>query len=99
QLIADRGVAVWDVLMSCHRPGSLDSAIDPASAVPNDFPAFFDAYPSIETLLFNGKAAYRLYHRFFADETMKKIALPSTSPAYAAMRHAEKQKIWLKALS
>ena len=34
------GVAVWDVLESCVREGSLDSSIDEASMVPNDFQAF-----------------------------------------------------------
>ena len=96
--LTERGLAVWDVLHTCYRPGSLDSAIQAASAVPNDFSAFFDRYPTIETLLFNGKAAQRLFQRFFPAEARQQIPLPSTSPAYAAMSHAEKKKIWLEAL-
>lgn len=41
QYLAEAGVAVWDVLASCMREGSLDADIDKASAVPNDFATFF----------------------------------------------------------
>ncbi len=44
-----RGVAVWDVLRLCRRQGSLDSAIEPDSMAANDFGAFFDAHPAIES--------------------------------------------------
>jgi hypoxanthine-DNA glycosylase len=57
------GVAVWDVLHSCRRPGSLDSAVDPASMVANDFAAFFAAHPAIERVYFNGAAAQHNYAR------------------------------------
>lgn len=39
------GIAVWDVLQSCVRPGSQDSAIQAGTRVPNDFAAFFAAHP------------------------------------------------------
>src|SRR5690606_41314821 len=35
-------VAVWDVVESCSRASSLDSDIQSASVVPNDFEAFFE---------------------------------------------------------
>src|SRR3954451_23432881 len=46
--LAAARIAVWDVLQSCERPGSLDSNIDRQSVVPNDFPGFFAAHPRIE---------------------------------------------------
>ncbi|HTO56242.1 MAG TPA: DNA-deoxyinosine glycosylase, partial [Pseudomonadales bacterium] len=52
--LADSGVAVWDVLASCERAGSLDSRIDPESVVPNDFADFFAAHRRIERICFNG---------------------------------------------
>src|SRR3954462_2146542 len=36
------GLAVWDVLASCAREGSLDADIDEGSIVLNDFRTFFD---------------------------------------------------------
>jgi TDG/mug DNA glycosylase family protein len=39
------GVALWDSLRACVRPGSLDALI--ADGVVNDFPAFFAKHPGI----------------------------------------------------
>lgn len=88
------GVAVWDVLGSCRRSGSLDSAIEPASMVANDFPAFFAAHPSIERVYFNGAAAQRNYARLVnAGPSLRYHRLPSTSPAQT-MGYAAKLAAW-----
>src|ERR1700751_4240082 len=39
------GVALWDSLQVCVRPGSLDASI--TEEVPNHFPGFFAKYPNI----------------------------------------------------
>ena len=46
------GVAVWDVLASCVRPGSLDSAIDMRSAEVNDFPELLAQHGQISLNIF-----------------------------------------------
>ncbi len=93
-------IAVWDVLHSSIRPGSMDAAIDLQSATPNDFQMFYDEHPMLEMLCFNGKKAAELYERLVAPQgicTIDKIefrTLPSTSPAYASMKLEEKIRHW-----
>ena len=94
------GIAVWDVLQSSVRPGSMDAAIDLTTATPNDFQAFFEAHPMLELLCFNGKKAAELYRRLVAPQRFSIIdniefrTLPSTSPAYASMKLDEKVRLW-----
>ncbi|MGE2736700.1 DNA-deoxyinosine glycosylase [Mycolicibacterium vaccae] len=92
--LADAGVAVWDVLRSCRRPGSLDSKVEPASMVANDFTSLFATYPKITHVYFNGAAAEKNYHRLVTvDHPLKYHRLPSTSPAQT-MRFEDKLAAW-----
>jgi hypoxanthine-DNA glycosylase len=43
--LTDRGLALWDVIGSCERPGSADSRI--REPVPNDIAGFVRAHPAI----------------------------------------------------
>lgn len=94
------GVALWDVLESCYRPGSLDSAIADASVEPNDFSGLFRAAPSITHIFFNGRKAADVYRRRVLPNLQgigKLIAcrtLPSTSPAHAARSYQHKLAEW-----
>jgi len=94
------GVALWDVLASCVRPGSLDAAIDVRSAVVNNFGRLFADRPTIERVFFNGKAAADIYRRRVLpalDAGGRDVALcvlPSTSPAHAALSFDEKLRRW-----
>jgi len=55
------GVALWDSLQACIRPGSLDASIK--EEVANDFAALFVKYPNITHVFFNGSEAERSFHR------------------------------------
>ena len=59
--LARSGVAVWDVLKTCFRTGSLDSDIDDSTIVTNDFQQFFANHPEISRVFFNGAKAESVY--------------------------------------
>jgi len=96
--------ALWDVLHSCVRPGSLDASIEPASAVPNDLLRLLRRHPDIARLCCNGGTAYRAVQRYFGAQLHREfpqlvcLQLPSTSPAHAGMRFADKLAAWESAL-
>ena len=96
----DRGIAIWDVLGECTRPGSLDSAIDERTAVVNDFPTFFREHGEIRRIFFNGAKAESIFLRRVLPGLDKGAAglpwqrLPSTSPAHAGMRLDDKREAW-----
>ena len=81
------GIAVWDVLQTCVRPGSLDSAIQPGTRVPNDFATLFAAHPGIRRVCFNGAEAHNSFRRHVLPglqlSRLGVVRLPSTSPAHA----------------
>ncbi|MGZ5049713.1 MAG: DNA-deoxyinosine glycosylase [Methylobacter sp.] len=96
-------IALWDVLQSCTRVGSLDAKIDPDSITVNDFPGFFNAHPQIRAVFFNGSTAESAYKRYVlpsvADTPISYRRLPSTSPAHAALSYAQKLQAWHTALT
>ena len=98
-------IALWDVVASAERPGSLDSAIVPSSVVVNNFRGLFETHVGIELVCFNGAKAAELYDRqvlptFDGDfDHIRYERLPSTSPAHAAMRYEEKLERWSVALA
>jgi len=88
-------IALWDVCASGFRPGSLDAAIRPGSVVPNDFGAFFGEHPEIALVCFNGAKAAELFSRLVVtDLAVRRVVLPSTSPAHAGMNLAVKLERW-----
>ena len=92
------GIALWDVIAACERVGSLDSAIVSSSVCANDFPVFFAAHPGIGRVFFNGGAAESGFRRYVLPELsrtdLQLLRLPSTSPAHATRRYAEKLAAW-----
>ena len=98
------GLALWDVLHSCVRQGSLDAAIEARGAIANDLPALLHAHPGIERVCCNGATAYRELQRHFGAKLLREfprlecLQLPSTSPAHARMPLAAKLMAWEHAL-
>jgi hypoxanthine-DNA glycosylase len=91
-------IALWDVLASSIRPGSLDTDIRLDSAVANDFGSFFRTHPELRLVCFNGRKAEQMYRRFAGQvsksRNLRFECLPSTSPAHAAMPFGEKLSQW-----
>lgn len=102
-LMRAAGIAIWDVLQSCTREGSLDASIVARSAVPSDIPGFLAAHPRIRRICFNGAKAEALYARHVrprlaARPEVEYLRLPSTSPANASSRLSDKLRAWQAAL-
>jgi hypoxanthine-DNA glycosylase len=101
QLIENR-VALWDVLVSSFRPGSMDADISLSQATPNDFAAFFEQHASVRLIAFNGRKAEQLFGRFVDPRgiagDIPRVVLPSTSPAYASLSFSGKVAAWREAL-
>ncbi|MFT6398684.1 MAG: hypoxanthine-DNA glycosylase [Bradymonadia bacterium] len=102
--LTDAGFALWDVLAECERESSLDSDIIESTVVANDFATLFDELPTIRRVFFNGGKAESSFHRHVIPklgpmaEQAAFARLPSTSPAYAAMRYPAKLGRWRSAL-
>lgn len=97
QLIQTSELALWDVLQTCERKGSLDSAIKKPKA--NDFASFLKQYPTIQHIVFNGKKSEQLFkQQVLKQQTLPEhiqyICMPSTSPANAALKKQDKQLFW-----
>ncbi len=89
-------IALWDAILACRRPGSLDADIRAARV--NDFDSLLRRAPHLERVLFNGRAAAG-FERRLAALGLRTATLPSTSPAHAGMRYAAKLAAWRAALA
>ncbi len=91
-------IALWDVLQSCSRAGSLDTKIEKSSQIPNNFQFFFEKHPHITHVFFNGAVAEQIYQKLVRPELrISRIAylrLPSTSPANASITFECKRAAW-----
>ena len=102
--LLDHGIALWDVLDRCERPGSLDSAIRAASEIANDIRGLLMEYPSIRRVLLNGGKADQAFARHIRPtldrdvwDRLLVVRLPSTSPAHA-VPFTEKLGAWQRAI-
>jgi TDG/mug DNA glycosylase family protein len=98
RILKSSGIALWDVLKSCIRNGSLDSDIEETSVIPNDFNSFFLRHPNIAYLFFNGVKAEQCFRRHVQPllkfQPLQYRRLPSTSPANAGTSYEKKLDVW-----
>lgn len=102
-LITDQGIALWDVLASCERPGSLDGSILRTTEIPNNIVGLIEEHPELRTVACNGRTAEALFKRHIPGKpgspASRTVSLPSTSPAMASLTLEEKYQRWADALS
>jgi TDG/mug DNA glycosylase family protein len=104
QALLRQRLGLWDVLHSCVRSGSLDTAIELDSAIANDLLPLLRRAGSLRRLCCNGGTAYRALQRHFGEQLAREFPhidvrrLPSTSPANASWSYARKLEAWGQAL-
>jgi hypoxanthine-DNA glycosylase len=99
-LLIQNNIAVWDVLKSCQRSGSLDHNIAMQSIQVNDFVSLFKQYGLLRYIYFNGAVAEKVYKKHVLPQVEEQFnylqyqRLPSTSPAHAALNRQQKSAVW-----
>jgi double-stranded uracil-DNA glycosylase len=93
------GIGLWDVLASCERAGSLDTAINTASVQVNPIDALVCTLPKLRVIALNGAAAHQLFRRHLGAKIsqfphIEIVPMPSSSPAHAARTLAQKWTAW-----
>lgn len=98
QCLMEHHIALWDVIGSCYREGSMDSKITNAKV--NPIVQLVKDNPTIHTIAFNGKTAAKIFNKEFPYWDLTNLcALPSTSPANASIPYLEKMKSWQTVLN
>ena len=82
-------IALWDVVSTGHRRGSLDSALKIAER--SDLAALVARLPDLQAIAFNGQLAAR--QAADAGAAVELFTLPSSSPAHT-LPLARKQTAW-----
>ncbi|WP_448670761.1 DNA-deoxyinosine glycosylase [Pseudoxanthomonas mexicana] len=94
------GIGLWDVIGECRRAGSLDSAIVRGSERANALVPLIVSLGQLRVIAFNGATAASLFRRHVEPHLpelrrpVQRIALPSTSPAHAAMGLEALREAW-----
>lgn len=74
-------LALWDVIDTCERKGSLDSNIINEEA--NDVRKLLADYPNIKAIICNGQKSYKNLQKVLGKQTEISIfVMPSTSPLH-----------------
>ena len=86
-------VALWDVIDTCERKGSLDSEIRNEEA--NKIEELLQNFPNIKAIFCNGQKSHKNLQKILGKKfRLPIIVLPSTSPANAGLSYFDKLKSW-----
>lgn len=98
-ILLNNKLALWDVIKSCERKGSMDSDI--LNESPNNFDLLLKKYPNIEKICFNGNKAYNAFKKYFPEFLLNynHFVLPSTSPANARFHIENLYDSWYSAIN
>lgn len=92
ELLKKNKIAVWDVIDSCERKGSLDTEIK--NEAHHDILQLLQDFPSIKVIFCNGQKSFKTLRKILPDDLKIPIlVLPSTSPAYT-IPYQQKLKDW-----
>ena len=86
------GIGLWDAVQSARRKGSLDADMRDVEAT--DLPELVNRLPRLRAVAFNGKASERIGRPQLSGMDVHCLALPSSSPAHAAMNFDQKAAVW-----
>ena len=91
-LLKKNKIAVWDVIDSCERKGSLDNEIKNENH--HNILQLLHDFPSIKVIFCNGQKSFRTLEKILPDDPKIPVfVLPSTSPAYT-IPYQQKLKDW-----
>ncbi|KQT18343.1 DNA-deoxyinosine glycosylase [Chryseobacterium sp. Leaf404] len=81
KILKKNNIAVWDVIDTCERKGSLDSEIRNEEA--NDIRNLLETHPNIQAIFCNGGKSYKNLKKILdKNSEIPVYLLPSTSPLH-----------------
>ena len=90
--IKQNKIALWDVVESCERKGSLDTEIK--AEIDNDIPQLIENHSNIKMIFCNGQKSYKNLLKILGKNfKIPILVLPSTSPLHT-VRFEEKLESW-----
>ncbi len=93
EILEKHHIALWDVIDTCERKGSLDSEIRNEEA--NKIEELLQNFPNIKAIFCNGQKSHKNLQKILGKKfRLPIIVLPSTSPAYAGLSYFDKLNLW-----
>ncbi len=92
ETIRKNNIALWDVIDTCEREGSLDTKI--RNEEHNDITKILNDHPSISVIFCNGQKSFKNLKKILGEESeILVFVLPSTSPLHT-ISFDKKLKEW-----